>query len=95
MKWCAFALFLWLSGWTDIPAQLRPGPPPAPQRRQAPRRPVDAIVGAAKQMHTVIAEACHGCGKCEPVCNTMAITLKPIPKTVATWYWPKPGGSVH
>ncbi len=56
---------------------------------------VDAIVGAAKQMHTVIAEACHGCGKCEPVCNTMAITLKPIPKTVATWYWPKPGGSVH
>ncbi|HCJ63009.1 MAG TPA: electron transport complex subunit RsxB, partial [Alcanivorax sp.] len=30
--------------------------------------PVDAIVGAAKQMHTVIADECTGCDLCVDPC---------------------------
>ncbi|MGI9302074.1 MAG: RnfABCDGE type electron transport complex subunit B, partial [Gammaproteobacteria bacterium] len=30
--------------------------------------PVDAIVGAAKRMHTVISDECTGCELCVPVC---------------------------
>ena len=37
--------------------------------------PVDCIVGAAKLMHTVIAEDCSGCRLCLPVCPTDCITL--------------------
>jgi electron transport complex protein RnfB len=39
--------------------------------------PVDAIVGAAKLMHTVIATECTGCGLCLPPCPTDCITLLP------------------
>jgi len=52
---------------------------------------VDAIVGAAKQMHDVVAELCHGCGKCVDACPTEGIVLRPVPVTVNTWHWPKPG----
>ena len=41
------------------------------------------IFGATKQMHTVIVDACHGCGKCVPVCPTDAIVMQPIPVTAA------------
>jgi electron transport complex protein RnfB len=51
---------------------------------------VDAIVGANKQMHTVIAEVCHGCAKCYAVCPTEAVTMHPFPQTPSTWHWPKP-----
>jgi electron transport complex protein RnfB len=51
---------------------------------------VDAILGANKLMHTVIAEPCHGCAKCVAVCPTEAIVMRPIPVTVGTWHWPKP-----
>ncbi len=37
--------------------------------------PVDAIVGAAKQMHTVIADECTGCELCLPVCPVDCIDL--------------------
>ena len=37
--------------------------------------PVDCIVGAAKQMHTVIAELCTGCELCLPVCPVDCIAL--------------------
>lgn len=37
--------------------------------------PVDAIVGAAKQMHTVIAAECTGCGLCIPPCPVDCIDL--------------------
>jgi electron transport complex protein RnfB len=30
--------------------------------------PVDAIVGSAKRMHTIIANECTGCELCVPVC---------------------------
>ena len=40
--------------------------------------PVDAIVGAAKLMHTVLAERCTGCELCVPPCPVDCITLAPV-----------------
>lgn len=37
--------------------------------------PVDAIVGAAKQMHTVIADECTGCELCVPACPVDCIDM--------------------
>jgi electron transport complex protein RnfB len=51
----------------------------------------DAIVGAIKQMHTVLPEACYACGLCEAECPTQAIVMKPVLPTLTTWHWPKPG----
>jgi electron transport complex protein RnfB len=51
---------------------------------------VDAILGSSKLMHTVIADACHGCGKCAEVCPTGGIRLIEVPTTLAGWHWPKP-----
>lgn len=39
--------------------------------------PVDAISGAAKQMHTVIAADCTGCELCLPICPVDCISLVP------------------
>jgi len=39
--------------------------------------PVDAIVGAPKWMHTVIAADCSGCELCLPVCPTDCIAMVP------------------
>jgi len=39
--------------------------------------PVDAIVGAPKLMHTVIAAQCSGCDLCLPVCPVDCITMIP------------------
>ena len=41
--------------------------------------PVDAIVGAPKLMHTVIAADCTGCELCLPPCPVDCIVLKPRP----------------
>ena len=40
-----------------------------------PACPVDAILGASKFMHTVIAPLCTGCGLCIPPCPVDCITL--------------------
>ena len=40
--------------------------------------PVDAIVGASKLMHTVIASWCTGCELCLPPCPVDCITLEPV-----------------
>ena len=40
--------------------------------------PVDAIVGAAKRMHTVIAAECTGCELCIPPCPVDCIVIKPL-----------------
>lgn len=39
--------------------------------------PVDAIVGAAKRMHTIIAAECTGCELCLPPCPVDCISLLP------------------
>jgi Na+-translocating ferredoxin:NAD+ oxidoreductase subunit B len=39
--------------------------------------PVDAIVGAAKYMHTVLAERCTGCELCLPPCPVDCIEMRP------------------
>jgi len=39
--------------------------------------PVDAIVGAAKLMHTVLAERCTGCELCLPPCPVDCIAMLP------------------
>ena len=40
--------------------------------------PVDAIVGAAKRMHTIIAAECTGCELCLPPCPVDCIALLPM-----------------
>lgn len=40
--------------------------------------PVDAIVGAAKLMHTVIAAHCTGCRLCVPPCPVNCIEIREI-----------------
>ena len=52
--------------------------------------PVDAIVGAAKQMHTVVAPLCTGCELCLPPCPVNCITMEPVGETVETWKWKYP-----
>jgi Na+-translocating ferredoxin:NAD+ oxidoreductase subunit B len=52
--------------------------------------PVDAIIGAPKLMHTVIAEACTGCDLCLPPCPVDCIEMvvrAPAPGSLA---WPRP-----
>ena len=55
--------------------------------------PVDAIVGAAKQMHTVIASECTGCNLCIPPCPVECIHIVPVKANILTWTWPKPADS--
>ncbi len=54
--------------------------------------PVDAILGAAKQMHTVIVSECTGCDLCVEPCPVDCIEMRPLPTTLQTWKWelPKP-----
>ena len=52
--------------------------------------PVDAILGAAKQMHTVIESECTGCDLCLPPCPVDCIAMVTRNPTVAEWPWPRP-----
>ena len=52
--------------------------------------PVDAIIGAAKQMHTVIAEQCTGCELCLPPCPVECIDMVPEQVDIGSWKWPLP-----
>ncbi|NOT18347.1 MAG: electron transport complex subunit RsxB [Sulfuriferula sp.] len=52
--------------------------------------PVDAILGAAKQMHTIIAKECTGCELCLPPCPVDCITMEPLAENVNTWKWKYP-----
>lgn len=40
--------------------------------------PVDAIIGSAKQLHTIISWECTGCGLCVEPCPVDCIELQPI-----------------
>ncbi|CAL1239795.1 electron transport complex subunit RsxB [Candidatus Methylocalor cossyra] len=52
--------------------------------------PTDAIVGAPKQIHAVVAEACTACGKCVEVCPTECLAMQPVKTTLRNWRWAKP-----
>jgi electron transport complex protein RnfB len=52
--------------------------------------PVDAILGASKQMHTVIESECTGCDLCLPPCPVDCIAMVTRNPTVAEWPWPRP-----
>ena len=45
--------------------------------------PVDAIIGAPKRMHTVIADLCTGCELCLPPCPVDCIVLLPASPNLA------------
>ncbi|SOE58806.1 electron transport complex protein RnfB [Burkholderia sp. D7] len=47
--------------------------------------PVDAIVGAAKQMHTIIPELCTGCDLCVPPCPVDCIAMIPVTGHQTGW----------
>ncbi|MBU0654217.1 MAG: electron transport complex subunit RsxB [Gammaproteobacteria bacterium] len=52
--------------------------------------PVDAIVGAAKHMHTIIESECTGCKLCLPPCPVDCIAMVPVKVEPASWKWPYP-----
>ena len=52
--------------------------------------PVDAILGAAKHLHTVIAKECTGCELCLAPCPVDCIHMVPIAETITTWKWTSP-----
>ncbi len=52
--------------------------------------PVDAIMGAAKQMHTVIDAECTGCELCVAPCPVDCIDMVPVRVDVRSWTWPEP-----
>ncbi|WP_394153711.1 RnfABCDGE type electron transport complex subunit B [Vibrio maritimus] len=52
--------------------------------------PFDAIVGANKQVHTVIKDVCTGCKLCSQVCPQDCLSIEPLTPDVAAWFWPKP-----
>ncbi|AGH81793.1 RnfABCDGE type electron transport complex subunit B [Psychromonas sp. CNPT3] len=49
--------------------------------------PVDAILGATRQMHTVITDECTGCELCVAPCPTDCIDMLPISLNTHNWQW--------
>jgi Na+-translocating ferredoxin:NAD+ oxidoreductase subunit B len=47
--------------------------------------PVDAIIGAPKQMHTVIEALCTGCDLCVPPCPVDCIVMEPVTGSATGW----------
>ena len=52
--------------------------------------PVDAIIGAAKLMHTVIEAECTGCELCLPPCPVDCIAMFPVEDDGAPLKWRRP-----
>ena len=52
--------------------------------------PVDAILGAAKRMHTVIASECTGCDLCVEPCPVDCIDMLPEAGHIGNWRWDLP-----
>lgn len=52
--------------------------------------PVDAIAGAAKQLHTILSPLCTGCELCVAPCPVDCISMQPVAETVDTWKWRYP-----
>ncbi len=57
--------------------------------------PVDAILGAAKQMHTVIGDECTGCDLCVEPCPVDCIDMLSVEQTVKDWHWEKPPTNIQ
>ncbi|MFT7373130.1 MAG: electron transport complex protein RnfB [Oleiphilaceae bacterium] len=49
--------------------------------------PIDAILGSAKHMHTVIASECTGCDLCVEPCPVDCIDMVPVEQGLAAWHW--------
>ncbi len=52
--------------------------------------PVDAILGAAKQMHTILIDECTGCELCVAPCPVDCVHMVPVKVEPNTWKWPYP-----
>ena len=65
-----------LVAWIDEPACIGCA-------RCLPPCPTDAIIGARKRMHTVIAADCTGCELCVPACPVDCIRMIPAPGLAA------------
>ncbi len=52
--------------------------------------PVDAILGAAKHMHTVITDECTGCELCLAPCPVDCIVMEEKPQKITEWVMPIP-----
>ncbi|WNO10250.1 electron transport complex subunit RsxB [Teredinibacter sp. KSP-S5-2] len=52
--------------------------------------PVDAILGAAKQMHTIIGSECTGCDLCVEPCPVDCIEMRPVESGLNEWKWQMP-----
>lgn len=52
--------------------------------------PVDAILGSAKHMHTVIADECTGCDLCVDPCPVDCIEMHPVETDIRHWHWSRP-----
>lgn len=52
--------------------------------------PVDAIVGAAKQMHTIVGALCTGCELCLAPCPVECIRMEKITENIDNWKWKYP-----
>ena len=53
--------------------------------------PVDCIIGAPKQYHTIIADQCTGCALCLEPCPVDCIDMVEVPEPLEYWSWPVPG----
>lgn len=52
--------------------------------------PVDAILGAHQQMHTVLMPLCTGCELCVAPCPIDCITMAPVEANLTAWRRPDP-----
>lgn len=52
--------------------------------------PVDAILGSAKHMHTVIARECTGCDLCVEPCPVDCIDMIAAKTPTQSWHWQLP-----
>ena len=52
--------------------------------------PVDAIIGASKQMHTVMPDLCTGCDLCVAPCPVDCIAMIPVAESMAATDWSYP-----
>lgn len=57
--------------------------------------PVDAILGAAKHMHTIIEKECTGCELCIPPCPVDCIYMQVVEENLETWKWKYPLYSIQ